>query len=67
MFKTANNCPDCQEYLAGVHIPDEALWYDVKTGKLNGFSLEGMSMKESKIAEMSIADKMIVLPQHHFI
>ena len=54
-------------WVVGVHVPDPALWEDIKTGKLNGFSLEGMSMKEQKTVVMNIPDKMIVAAQYQFI
>lgn len=41
-------------WVVGVHIPDDGLWDDVKSGKLNGFSMEAMAKTEEKEVEIEI-------------
>jgi len=35
-------------WVIGVHIPDPALWSQVKKGELNGFSLDGLGIRKDK-------------------
>jgi hypothetical protein len=43
-------------WVVGVHIPDPLLWNAVKTGELNGFSLDGFAVRVDKEIEVVIPD-----------
>ena len=43
-------------WVIGVKIPDGAIWNLVKTGELNGFSLDGEGVRVSTTLEMSVPD-----------
>jgi hypothetical protein len=47
-------------WVAGVHIADPALWEGVKSGEINGFSLEGIGVKETKLLEISVPEEITV-------
>jgi hypothetical protein len=47
-------------WVAGVHIADAALWEGVKSGEINGFSLEGVGVKETKLLEISVPEMISV-------
>lgn len=38
----------------GMHVPDEGLWQDYKSGKLNGFSMEAMVTKDEREVEIEV-------------
>lgn len=41
-------------WVVGVHIPDDADWADVKSGKINGFSIEAMVSKTPMEVEVEV-------------
>lgn len=41
-------------WVVGVHVPDPIVWNQIKTGELNGFSLEALVMGEWTEMEMEI-------------
>ena len=43
-------------WVLGVHIPDPAVWQMVKSGELNGFSLDGMGMRTPKTFEVEMPE-----------
>jgi hypothetical protein len=47
-------------WVAGVHIADPALWEGVKSGEINGFSLEGVGIKETKVLEISVPEELLM-------
>jgi len=47
-------------WVAGVHIADAELWEGVKSGEINGFSLEGVGVKETKLLEISVPEEISV-------
>jgi hypothetical protein len=47
-------------WVAGVHIADKALWEGVKSGEINGFSLEGVGVKETKFLEILVPEEISV-------
>lgn len=47
-------------WVAGVHIADADLWEGVKSGEINGFSLEGVGIKETKLLEISVPEEISV-------
>ena len=50
-------------WVAGVHIADPALWEGVKSGEINGFSLEGVGVRETRTLELSIPEVVTVTTQ----
>lgn len=44
-------------WCVGIHIPDEGLWSDFKSGVLNGFSMEALVTKEEREVEIEIPDE----------
>ena len=45
-----------ESWVVGVHIPDPELWAKVKTGELNGFSMEALVKKVSRDIELEVPD-----------
>ena len=43
-------------WVLGVHIPDPAVWQMVKSGELNGFSLDGMGIRTPKTFEVEMPE-----------
>ncbi len=43
-------------WVVGVHVPDESTWNLIKTGELNGFSLEGIGHKKPQTLEFYVPD-----------
>ncbi len=43
-------------WVVGVHIPDEGIWKKVKSGELNGFSMEALVKTSEKIIEVDVPD-----------
>ena len=43
-------------WVIGVHIPDVAIWKMVKSGELNGFSLDGMGVRTETMFEIEMPD-----------
>lgn len=41
-------------WVIGMHIPDDQMWLAVKSGKINGFSLEALVTRHEQQAELSI-------------
>lgn len=39
-------------WVVGIHIPDEGLWDRVKSGELNGFSMEALAIRKESDVEM---------------
>lgn len=46
-------------WVVGVHIPDKALWERVKSGELNGFSLQGAAMRSKAEVELEIPEVLV--------
>lgn len=46
-------------WVVGVKVPDPAIWELIKSGKLNGFSLDGTGVKVPTKLEYSIPDALI--------
>lgn len=57
-------------WVAGVHIADPTVWEAVKSGEINGFSLEGFGVKETTLLEIAIPETITVqtepAPDGHF-
>lgn len=53
-FIARDNDPDFLPgaWVVGVHVPDKDLWNKLKTGELNGFSMEALVSKEDKHVEL---------------
>lgn len=45
-----------EAWVVGVHIPDADLWAQVKSGELNGFSMEAMVKKVPREIELEVPD-----------
>lgn len=43
-------------WVVGCHIPDDATWEAVKSGDLNGFSVEALVIKEPMLVEVEIPE-----------
>ena len=43
-------------WVVGVHVPDNDTWNLIKTGELNGFSLEGIGHKKAQTVTFSVPD-----------
>ena len=43
-------------WVLGVHIPDPAVWQMVKSGELNGFSLDGMGLRTPATFEIEMPE-----------
>jgi hypothetical protein len=43
----------------GMHIPDEGLWQDFKSGKLNGFSMEALVVKVDREVEVEVPSEIV--------
>lgn len=43
-------------WVLGVKVPDPAIWAMVKSGELNGFSLDGMGVRVESIIEIEMPD-----------
>jgi hypothetical protein len=43
-------------WVIGVHVPDKAVWKMVKSGDLNGFSLDGMGIRTDTIFEIEMPE-----------
>lgn len=44
-------------WVVGIHVPDKALWKDVKDHKINGLSFEGFVHKRPRVIELEIPSK----------
>lgn len=44
-------------WVVGVHIPNEDIWEDVKSGELNGFSYEGLVTATKKMIEIEVPEE----------
>ena len=43
-------------WVIGVHVPDKAVWKMVKSGELNGFSLDGMGLRKDTLFEIEMPE-----------
>ena len=43
-------------WVIGVHVPDQAVWKMVKSGDLNGFSLDGMGIRTDTLFEIDMPE-----------
>ena len=48
-------------WVAGIHVPDDQLWGGIKSGKINGFSMETFAVRNDNYLEFEIPDNGIVL------
>jgi hypothetical protein len=44
-------------WVVGVKVPDAEIWSKIKTGELNGFSLDGLGFRERTIVKVEIPDQ----------
>lgn len=44
-------------WVVGIHVPDKAIWKDIKDHKINGLSFEGFVHKRPQIVEMEVPEK----------
>lgn len=45
-----------EAWVVGVHVPDTTLWAAIKSGEINGFSIEALVHLKQKIIEVEIPD-----------
>lgn len=43
-------------WVIGVKVPDSAVWHQVKSGELNGFSLDGFGMRTDAVFEIEMPE-----------
>jgi len=44
-------------WVVGVHVPDKELWHKVKSGEINGFSMEGLVHSTPKVVEIEVPEE----------
>lgn len=44
-------------WVVGVKVPDAAVWAKIKSGELNGFSLDGLGFRERTVVKVEIPDQ----------
>ena len=59
-FIARENDPDFipGSWVVGVHVPDVDQWELVKTGELNGFSMEGTGFKTPQIVDFNVPESL---------
>lgn len=45
-------------WVVGVHVPDNRVWSRIKSGELNGFSFDGLAVREPRTIEIDIPDEL---------
>ena len=49
--------------MIGVKVPDPELWALIKSGELNGFSLDGKAMRVDSVLEIDMPDSCAARPK----
>jgi len=60
-FIARENDPDFipDAWVIGVHVADNVVWQKVKSGELNGFSMEALVHSHRKVIEIEVPDEII--------
>lgn len=48
-----------ESWVVGIHIPEDAVWAKVKSGELNGFSMEGLVRQQPGVLEIEVPEVII--------